>query len=180
MKLFLEGKNKYCLIIPVINEGIRIKKLIEKINKFKIFSLIDIIIVDGQSIDNSIEKKFLIAHNISGLLIKKDIGALSSQLRIGYGFAMRKRYKGVVTIDGNNKDCPLSIGDFIAKLEIGYDLVQGSRFIKGGRHKNTPFFRYIAIRLIHAPMLSFFLDSCGPIPLRVIELTVQSFYYQKS
>ena len=62
----------------------------------------------------------------------------------------------VVTIDGNNKDCPLSIGDFIAKLEIGYDLVQGSRFIKGGEHKNTPFFRYIAIRLIHAPMLSFF------------------------
>lgn len=43
---------------------------------------------------------------------------------------------------------------FIEKLEEGYDLIQGSRFIKGGRAINTPIVRYISVRLIHAPIIS--------------------------
>ena len=35
-----------------------------------------------------------------------------------------------------------------------YDIVQGSRFIKGGKAINTPFVRNIAVRLIHAPVIS--------------------------
>ena len=43
---------------------------------------------------------------------------------------------------------------FIEKLREGYDLVQGSRFIKGGKAINTPFIRYASVRLIHAPIIS--------------------------
>ena len=39
---------------------------------------------------------------------------------------------GVLTIDGNNKDCPESLDIFIKKLDEGFDMIQGSRFIKGG------------------------------------------------
>lgn len=42
----------------------------------------------------------------------------------------------------------------IAKLEEGYDLVQGSRFISGGRAINTPISRLVAVKLIHAPIIS--------------------------
>jgi hypothetical protein len=34
------------------------------------------------------------------------------------------------------------------------DYVQGSRFISGGKAVNTPWLRWIAIRLIHAPLIS--------------------------
>lgn len=155
--IYWDGKlTKYCLIIPVINEGKRIRRLIDKINKKEISKLIDIVIVDGGSSDNSIDENYFRKNNIKGILIKNELGGLSSQLRIGYFFAMKKKYKGVITIDGNNKDCPSSIINFIKKLESGYDFVQGSRFLKGGKHINTPLIRYLAIRYLHAPLLSLF------------------------
>ena len=43
---------------------------------------------------------------------------------------------------------------FIDKLREGYALVQGSRFIKGGRAVNTPLIRTLSVRLIHAPVIS--------------------------
>lgn len=38
--------------------------------------------------------------------------------------------------------------------EAGYDLIQGSRFIPGGKAINTPFIRTISVKLIHAPVIS--------------------------
>lgn len=61
---------------------------------------------------------------------------------------------GVITIDGNYKDSIEDIPRFIKKLEEGYDFVQGSRYVKGGRAVNTPPIRNLAVRLIHAPVIS--------------------------
>ena len=73
---------------------------------------------------------------------------------MGIYFALGRGYKGVLTIDGNNKDSIEDVPRFIEKLREGYDLVQGSRFIRGGRAVNTPPIRYAAVRLIHAPLTS--------------------------
>lgn len=48
---------------------------------------------------------------------------------MGLHFALTFGYKGVLTIDGNNKDSIEDVPEFVAKLKEGYDLVQGSRFI---------------------------------------------------
>src|SRR5690606_15134684 len=55
---------------------------------------------------------------------------------------------------GNGKDGLDAIASFVAKLDDGYDYVQGSRYIAGGRAINTPLDRYLAGRLIHAPIVS--------------------------
>ena len=73
---------------------------------------------------------------------------------MGIYFALNCGYKGILTIDGNNKDSIEDVPRFIEKLQEGYDLVQGSRFIRGGRAINTPPIRYAAVRLIHAPIIS--------------------------
>lgn len=73
---------------------------------------------------------------------------------MGMYFALDRNYKGILTIDGNNKDSIEDVPEFIAKLQEGYDLVQGSRFIRGGHAINTPPVRYAAVRLIHAPLVS--------------------------
>ena len=88
------------------------------------------------------------------MLLKTGPGKLSAQLRCAYSFCLLRGYKGVVTIDGNNKDDPKAIPAFIDKLNEGYDFVQASRFIPGGEAVNTPLSRNLAIRLIHAPLLS--------------------------
>ena len=92
--------------------------------------------------------------NVNTLLIKRDKGKQGAQLRMGIWWALRRGYQGILTIDGNNKDSIEDVPHFIEKLKEGYDFVQGSRFIKGGRAVRTPFLRMICVRLIHAPVIS--------------------------
>ena len=144
--------SKYALIIPVINEA---KKIQKQLTQLKDLNLgIDIIIADGGSTDGSLELEFLNSVGVSALLVKTGPGKLSAQMRMGMGFALRRGYEGLIFVDGNNKDDLSAIPSFIAKLEAGYDHVQGSRFIKGGYHENTPLLRWAAIRLLHAPLIS--------------------------
>lgn len=149
-------KNNYCVVIPVINEGERIKNLLSRMQAIGISSCADIIIIDGGSKDGSLEIESLKQLDVSGLLLKTAPGKLSAQLRCAYAFALEQGYEGIVTIDGNDKDDPDAIPLFIDALNNGVDFVQASRFIKGGIAENTPKSRDFAIRFIHAPMLSLF------------------------
>ena len=154
--LWLGKKHHYCVVIPVINEGSRITNLLKKMQTLGISKLADIIIVDGGSTDGSLKLENLEQYEVQGLLVKTDFGKLSAQLRCAYAFALLQGYSGIVTIDGNDKDDPEAIPAFIEALNNSVDFVQGSRFILGGIAKNTPKARYLAIRLIHAPLLSLF------------------------
>ncbi|MGV8960579.1 MAG: glycosyltransferase family 2 protein [Stenotrophomonas sp.] len=146
----------HAVVIPVINEGERIRSLLMRMKEVGIADIADIIIVDGGSTDGSLAESFLQQHDVSALLVKTGPGKLSAQLRCAYDFCLDAGYTGVVTIDGNNKDDPAPIPAFIEALGRGVDFVQASRFIPGGVAENTPLSRYIAIRLIHAPLLSLF------------------------
>ncbi len=114
----------------------------------------DIVICDGGSTDFSLEEEQLKYLGVNTLLVKKDIGKQGAQLRMGFWWALERGYDGVITIDGNDKDSIEDIPKFIAKLDAGYDFIQGSRFIKGGQAIRTPFVRWISVRLIHAPIIS--------------------------
>lgn len=154
--LWLGRQHLWCVVIPVINEGNRIKSLLSKMQLLKINKIAEIIIVDGGSTDNSLELQLLQKMGVSGLLLKTGPGKLSAQLQCAYAFAIDQGYEGVVTIDGNDKDDPKAIPGFIKELSLGADFVQGSRFVDGGVAENTPKSRDLAIRYIHAPMLSLF------------------------
>jgi dolichol-phosphate mannosyltransferase len=145
---------RWCVVIPVINEGGRIRSLLTRMAALRIAGLADIIIVDGGSKDGSLEMDRLQGAGVRALLVKTDPGRLSAQLRCAYAFALDQGYEGIVTIDGNDKDDPEAIPRFIDALAHGVDFVQASRFIPGGIAENTPTSRYVAIRLIHAPALS--------------------------
>ena len=114
----------------------------------------DIVICDGGSTDGSMKRETLALYHVNTLLTKTGPGRQGAQLRMGMYFALDRNYKGILTIDGNNKDSIEDVPEFIAKLQEGYDLVQGSRFIRGGHAINTPPVRYAAVRLIHAPLVS--------------------------
>ena len=150
-----EGKkNRYCVCIPVINEGKRIIRELKRAKKAGIDNLVDIVICDGGSTDFSLEEEQLKYLGVNTLLVKKDTGKQGAQLRMGFWWALERGYDGVITIDGNDKDSIEDIPKFIAKLDAGYDFIQGSRFIKGGQAIRTPFVRWISVRLIHAPIIS--------------------------
>ncbi|HOQ00856.1 MAG TPA: glycosyltransferase family 2 protein [Acetivibrio clariflavus] len=151
---FKGKENRYCLCIPVINEGDRIIGQLKRINELGIDTIIDVILCDGGSTDGSTENTRLKSLGVNTLLVKKGQGKLSAQLRMGYWWALKRGYDGIVTVDGNGKDSVESIPLFIEYLNKGYDMVQGSRYIKGGIAENTPIARHLAVKLIHAPIIS--------------------------
>ena len=152
---FAPRATKYCLCIPIINEGNRIKKELERAMKYDVSELVDIIICDGGSTDGSTNKDLLESLCVNTLLTKRDSGRQGAQLRMGFYWALERGYEGIITVDGNNKDSIESINLFIEKLDKGYDFIQGSRYVNGGKAINTPFVRNLAVRLIHAPVISF-------------------------
>jgi dolichol-phosphate mannosyltransferase len=147
-------RHPWCVVIPTINEGERLKRLLARMRALAIADMGDIVIVDGGSTDGSLAPESLEADGVRGLLLKTGPGKLSAQLRCAYAFALDQGYRGIVTIDGNNKDDPKAIPQFIDALKQGFDFVQASRFIPGGVAENTPTSRHVAIRWIHAPLLS--------------------------
>ena len=151
---FFEKTKDYVVLIPIINEGDRIIKELERAYKHNVSDHADIVICDGGSTDGCTEENRLKKLNVNTLLVKRDSGKQGAQLRMGIWWALQRGYKGVITIDGNNKDSIEDVPHFIQKLEEGYDLIQGSRFIKGGKAINTPFIRTVSVRLIHAPIIS--------------------------
>lgn len=151
---FFPKKNKYCVCIPITNEGERIKNQLSNMKYLN--NVADFIIADGGSTDGSTEINLLKSFGIRTLLIKLGPGKLSAQLRMAYYYAIVKEgYEGVITIDGNDKDGVEAIPEFMKKLEEGYDFVQGSRFLPGGQAINTPISRLLPIKLIHIPVISF-------------------------
>ncbi len=157
-KFYSEEFNKknsdYVLLIPIINEGKRIISELKRACEHNVNNIVDIVICDGGSNDGSTEHEMLKKYGVNTLLVKDDEGKQGAQLRMGIWWALERGYDGIVTIDGNDKDSIEDVQLFIDKLKEGYDLVQGSRFIKGGKAINTPFIRSISVRLIHAPIIS--------------------------
>ena len=135
---FHEKTSDYCLLIPIINEKGRIEKELARAFQAGVDQCADIVICDGGSTDGCTDRDSLTKYHVNTLLVKTDKGKQGAQLRMGFDWALQRNYRGIITIDGNNKD---SIEDV-------------PRFIKGGRAIRTPLVRLIAVRLIHAPVIS--------------------------
>lgn len=150
--LYAAKAHKYALVIPVINEGERIRGQLTRIRDADL--PVDVIVADGGSSDGSLDPEFVGPIGVRAVLTKTGPGKLSAQLRMAYAWCLQEGYDGVVTIDGNGKDGVEAVAHFVAKLEAGCDYVQGSRYLPGGEAENTPLERTIANRLIHAPILS--------------------------
>lgn len=147
-----EKQHEYALVIPVINEGERIRDQLQRI--FQAELPVDVIIADGGSNDGSLDPDYMREMNVTAVLTKTGPGKLSSQLRMAYAWCIRKGYQGIITVDGNGKDGIEAVADMIIKLETGYDYIQGSRYMAGGVAEHTPLERTLANRGIHAPVLS--------------------------
>ena len=143
--------SRYCVCVFVINEGQKLRKQLKRMALLA--DRIDIVIADGGSTDGSTNISELGSWGVNTLLVKTGVGRLGAQMRMAFDWAIERQYEGVVVIDGNNKDSVEDIPEFTLKLDNGYDHIQGSRFISGGYHKNTPLSRLIGLKIIHAPLI---------------------------
>jgi glycosyltransferase involved in cell wall biosynthesis len=152
VQLYGDKRHDYALVIPVINEGQRIRGQLERIAAAGL--AVDVIVADGGSDDDSLNPDFIRTVPVRAVLVKTGPGRLSAQLRMAYAWCLREGYDGIVTIDGNGKDGVEAVTTFLDRLQEGYDYVQGSRYAPGGKAEHTPLERTLANRGIHAPLLS--------------------------
>lgn len=145
-------RHRHAVCVFVINEGDRLRAQLRVMRPLA--EVADVIIADGGSGDGSTDTAFLDEQNVTTLLVKTGPGRLSAQMRMAFAFALEAGYDGVVTIDGNNKDDPAAVPAFVRALDEGFDYLQGSRFVPGGKAVNTPASRWLGIRLLHAPLIS--------------------------
>jgi dolichol-phosphate mannosyltransferase len=148
--VFSAKRHRYCVSVFCINEDGRLRDQLRAMQPLA--DRIDIVVADGGSTDGSTEG--LSELGVRALLVKRGPGRLSAQMRMAFAFALGEGYDGVVVIDGNGKDEVGAIPRFMELLDAGYDHVQGSRYVPGGRGINTPLARTLAVRLLHAPLIT--------------------------
>jgi hypothetical protein len=139
-----EPSNRHALIIPVIDEGDRIRRQLAAIKEAS--PPVDVYLADGGSTDGT-TGPWIEDAGLTALLIKTGPRmALHHTLPLGY--------EGILTMDGNCKDGVEGIDRIVEALDAGFDFVQGSRFIRGGTAEHTPLSRLLGIKLVHAPVTS--------------------------
>ena len=86
----------------------------------------DVVICDGGSTDGSMSDENMKAYKVNTLLIKTDKGKQGAQLRMGFWWALERGYKGIITIDGNNKD--INAGQIISYIVRGAKMRTGDSY----------------------------------------------------
>ncbi len=115
---------KTTVVIPAFNEENRIGKVLKKLLKYPY----QIIVVNDGSSDNTskIVKKFGKVKLINN---KTNLGQGAS-IRIGIKSALDSESDIIVTFDADGQHRASEIKKFIKKINTGYDVVLGSRFLK--------------------------------------------------
>lgn len=126
---------KTLIIVPAYNEASIIAETLSNLRRLLIQNqiLADILVIDDGSQDGtgSVALKyadFLLTH-------AKNCG-LGATLATGIEFAKRQNYDYCVTFDSDGQHEAKDIGKALEKLQSGYDIVIGSRFI--GTHSGMP------------------------------------------
>lgn len=151
-RVFRPRAGRWCVVVPVIDEGERLARQLSRMQPYA--ALADLVIADGGSRDGSVERQRTEPYGVRAVLVKTGPGRLSAQMRMAMAWALEEGYEGLIFIDGNDKDDPAAIPSFLSLLEEGWDHVQGSRYVPGGREENTPPSRKWGVRLLHAPLIS--------------------------
>ena len=134
---------KTIVIIPTYNERENVEALINEI--FKHFPQTDILIID----DNSPDKTYEIVQELSKKdnrihLIKRErkLGLGSAYVQ-GFKFAINNNYDVVFQMDADFSHQPSDLLRLFDKINEGYDLVIGSRYISGVNVVNWPMKRLL-------------------------------------
>ncbi len=153
IKLGFEQRHRYVVYIFAFNERPLLTQLLDKFPPPQERNF-DIMLGDDGSTDETAAADLVMKYEIRGVTHLKRNCGLSQNIMVALRWLAGQNYRGVILMNGNNRDSPGAIPEFIRKLEQGYGYVQGSRFVAGGQHVNTPWIRYLAIRLVHAPLFS--------------------------
>lgn len=142
---------KVLLVIPAYNEQDNILKTYKNIKNYnkKNNTNYDVIVINDGSKDNT--EQILIDNNIPHIKLIHNLG-IGGAVQTGYKYAYDNNYDIAIQFDGDGQHDVNYVESLIEKINIGNDLVIGSRFIE---EKSK--FKSTRIRRVGINVISFFI-----------------------
>ena len=141
--------NPFLVIIPVYNEERRIKRVIRSLEKAeKSIPDFNYIIIDDGSNDGTTK---ILGESGAIFVRNRQNRGVGYSIRRGICHALARDYEIICLMAGNGKDNPKDVPKLIRPLlkDSKCVYVQGSRFLRGGSFRNTPFLRMMTIILFN-------------------------------
>jgi len=128
------------IIIPTYNEEKNIIYVLKKIPN--ISNICEIILIDGRSVDNTID--FALSINQDIKVLYQDGKGKGNAVLCGVNNAQGEYF---LILDADGSQRPDEIFNFVNCAKKGYDLVKGSRYMNGGSTLDDTYFRRFLIFL---------------------------------
>ena len=132
---------RVCVIIPAYNESMVIKKVLEEVIPF---ADITVVVDDGSS---DLTANLALEYPVILLQHPLNLGQ-GAALQTGLDYAVSQQVDFIVTFDADGQHSPEQIPKLVDICKRGsFDVVLGSRFLKGGKAENIPSSRRFALKL---------------------------------
>lgn len=136
--------SKILVIIPTYNEADNILKIIPEVLKNSSGDRdYNILVVDDNSPDGTAGLVENLNNEKVNILKREKKNGLGTAYLAGFKYAIKNGYDYVFEMDADFSHDPKYLNIFIEKIEAGYDLVIGSRYINGISVLNWPLRRLI-------------------------------------
>jgi dolichol-phosphate mannosyltransferase len=130
------------IIIPTYNEMENIEKMVHTV--FSLNEGFHILVIDDNSPDGTARKVIELQQQYKGqLMLEQRTGKLGLGTAYIHGFkwALAKGYNYIFEMDADFSHNPKHLNRLYEAAKQGYDVVVGSRYIKGGKVMNWPWDR---------------------------------------
>lgn len=134
--------SKAIIVVPTYNEYENVERLVGEIHRFQ--PQVNILFVDDNSPDGTSDLIKKIQQEKSNIYLLERQGkmGLGSAYIAGFKFALEKGFEYIFEMDADFSHDPKEIPNFLEAIEL-YDLVLGSRYIKGVNVVNWPLKRLL-------------------------------------
>lgn len=113
------------IIIPAYNEGKSLPKLFSELKALPVKC--DIVVINDCSTDDT--EAVCLAHDIRVISLPVNLG-IGGAVQTGYRYAYKNNYDAAVQMDGDGQHDPMFLKLLLSRIEQGFDLCIGSRFIE--------------------------------------------------
>lgn len=134
--------SKRLVIIPTFNEAENIQLIIDAVMNLEVE--FDILVVDDGSPDGTAQLVKQSAEKFGNrvqLLERTNKSGLGRAYIVGFHWAIDRGYDYIFEMDADFSHNPQQLVSLYEKAISGYDVIVGSRYVKGGKIENWPFDR---------------------------------------
>jgi dolichol-phosphate mannosyltransferase len=134
------------VVIPTYNESENIVRMLHRIHEC--LPEAGILVVDDGSPDGTADLVKGVAAELPDvhLLSRASKSGLGSAYRAGFAWGLERGYDACIEIDADFSHDPAALPTLVAPLNEGFDVVIGSRYVKGGSIPNWAWHRHMLSR----------------------------------